>query len=78
MVHVEARVVDATHLELASPISGPPGRKVIVSLAEPDVRDAEDAAWRTVSSRGLAAAYGDAEPEYPPAMLREPNPEYQA
>lgn len=76
MVVVEARVVDATHLELTRPIDTPPGGKVIVSLLDPAREDSERDAWLSVSRSALESAYGDSEPEYTQGMIREPNPEY--
>jgi hypothetical protein len=76
MVIVEARVLDATHLELAKPISSPAGGTVLVSLAEPADSDTERAAWLAASAQGLDGAYEDSEPEYSADMIREPNPEY--
>ena len=78
MVLVLAKVVDATHLELSEPIAGPPGRKVLVSVAESSDEDADREQWLALSVEGLRSAYGDAEPEYSPAMVREQNPEYDA
>ena len=76
MVVVEARVIDATHLELTQPIDTPPGKKVVVSLVDPTREDSERDAWLTLSRGALASAYGDSEPEYTEGMIKEPNPEY--
>ena len=78
MVVLEARVLDATHLELTRPISTPSGGKVLVSLTEPGDTDDEHTAWLAASARSLAAAYGESEPEYIPNMVKESNPEYKA
>jgi hypothetical protein len=76
MVLVEARVVDATHLELARPIGTRRGGKVFVSVAEAGEKDAERQEWLAASSDRLGAAYADSEPDYTPSMLRESNPDY--
>ena len=76
MVVVEARVMDATHLELAKPIDTRPGEKVVVSLLDPTLEDSERDAWLSNSCGTLASAYGDSEPEYNHGMIKEPNPEY--
>jgi hypothetical protein len=76
MVIVEARVMDATHLELTRPIDTPPGAKVVVSLLDPAQENSERDAWLTLSRGALASAYGDSEPEYTQGMIKEPNPEY--
>lgn len=47
---------------------------VIVGGMENDA-DRED--WLLLSSQGLAAAYGDDEPEYPLSMIKESNPGYE-
>ncbi len=78
MVLVQAKVVDATHLELSKPIAGPLGRKVLVSVAESSDVDADREQWLALSVEGLRSGYGDSEPEYSPAMVRERNPEYEA
>ena len=76
MVLREARVLDSTHLELSSPIAGIRGRTVLVSVAEPAEQDAERRQWLAGSAASLQAAYGESEPEYTPAMVRESNPDY--
>jgi hypothetical protein len=76
MVVVEARVMDATHLELTRPTDTPTGGKVVVSVIDParEVNDRD--AWLSLSLGTLASAYGDSEPEYTQGMIKEPNPEY--
>ena len=76
MVVVEARVVDATHLELTKPIDTPPGGKVVVSVLDPAREDKDRDDWLSLSLGALASAYGDSEPEYTAGMVKEPNPEY--
>ncbi|NLE96135.1 MAG: hypothetical protein GX600_10735 [Dehalococcoidia bacterium] len=76
MVLMEARVTDATHLELSKPIPVERGRKVFVAVAESTEQVAERSHWLEGTIAGLHAAYGDTEPEYTPAMLRESNPDY--
>jgi hypothetical protein len=78
MVLLEARVVDATHLELSRPIGTRRGRKVFVSVAESGERDLERQEWLAASAERLGAAYSDSEPDYTPSMLREGNPDYGA
>lgn len=76
MIVVEARVLDATHLELAKPIGAPPGGRVLVSLAETGDAEAERSDWLAASSNSLSGAYGDAEPDYTLEMVRQRNPEF--
>ena len=76
MMLLKARVMDSTHLELSRPIATARGRTVLVSVAEPAEQDAERRQWLANSAASLQAAYGDSEPEYTPAMVRESNPDY--
>ena len=78
MVLVEARVVDATHLELSKPIAARRGRTVFVSVAESGEKDVERQEWLAASCDRLSAAYSDSEPEYTPSMVRELNQDYGA
>lgn len=45
MIVVEARVMDATHLELTRPIDTPPGGKVFVSLLDSAQGDRDRDDW---------------------------------
>jgi hypothetical protein len=76
MVFIEARVVDATHLELTRPIDSPPGGRVVVSVLDPGGEDKDRDEWLSLSSESWASAYGDFEPEYTQGMVKEPNPEF--
>ena len=78
MVLLEAKVMDSTHLELSRPIAVSRGRSVVIVVAEPAERSDERRQWIEGGAAGLQAAYGDAEPEYTPAMVRESNPGYEA
>jgi hypothetical protein len=75
MVVVEARVIDSTHLELAGPIDVHQGERVIVSVI--DSGDVEREAWTSFSGNRLQDAYGEEEPDYPLALVKESNPEYK-
>jgi hypothetical protein len=77
MVVVSAKIIDATHLELAKPIAASYGKAVRVFIAEADEEDNEYKQWLAFSLDGLQSAYGDSEPEYTAAMVKEPNPEYK-
>jgi hypothetical protein len=63
MAVLQAKVLDATHLELLEPIALAEGSRVVVSVADAD-QDDEHASWLEVSLKGLQAAYGDDEPDY--------------
>jgi len=76
MVVVKAKVVDSTHLELSQPIAAPGGETVLVSVAESGEQDDERVQWVATSAEALRSAYGESEPDYTPAMIRESNEEY--
>ncbi len=78
MILVQARVLDSTHLELASPIAACRGGNVFVVVTESSNADAERQQWLDGSSESLRSAYGDSEPEYTSSMVREANPGYGA
>jgi hypothetical protein len=48
---------------------------VLVTLAS--YEETERQSWLPLSVQGLAAAYGDDEPDYPAKLVKEPNPDYQ-
>jgi hypothetical protein len=76
MESIEARVVDARHLELASAIALPNGSRVRVIVGMADGEGGLQDDWRRYGMGGLSRAYGDDEPDYPESSVREPNPEY--
>ena len=76
MTVLEARMVDATHLELSEPIDLPPGRRLVVSGLEADEQVEERQGWLAASEESFLAAYSDSEPEYSLDLVKEPNPEY--
>jgi hypothetical protein len=73
MSAIRARVIDATHLELSSPLDLPLGHKVVISVTEVP-EDDERPQWLAASADSLRSAYGDSEPEYSLALLKERNP----
>jgi len=73
----EARVIDATHLELSRPLTARQGETVRVVVTRED-EDSLRKDWLTTSAASLNAAYGDCEPDYSSTTLREPNPDYSA
>lgn len=48
----------------------------LLIVVVPRSADAESEDWITFSSQGLNSAYGDQEPDYSLAALKEPNPDY--
>jgi hypothetical protein len=49
---------------------------VTVSVSEAGDEAIERKAWMLLSAEALGRAYTDTEPDYPPALVREQNPEY--
>ena len=76
MLRVQARVLDATHLELSEPIRARQGERIVVALPESEGDEGDRAAWLRVSAGTLRAAYGESEPQYGTDSIRERNPEY--
>ena len=76
MVVAKAKTIDPTHLELSKPIGAPEGGTVLVSVAEPSELDDERLSRLALSAQELCRAYGESEPEYSAAMVKERNPEY--
>ena len=77
MEMIEAQVLDAQHLKLSKRLDIPTGSKIFITITPPKDLAAEHEAWALLSSQGLAKAYGDDEPEYSPASIKKPNPEFQ-
>ncbi len=74
MTVLEARMIDATHLELSEPVDLPAGRKLVVSVVEAGESFDDRRQWLAASAAGLQDAYGDSEPDYSLDQVREPNP----
>lgn len=55
---------DGETIRLDEPFDLPKGTQVIVTVLDAGKSDRERAGWVDLSSRGLARAYGDSEPEY--------------
>ena len=77
MTILEARIVDATHLELSKPVDLPTGSKLVISVVELDTEIDQRSQWLAASERALGDAYGDADPDYSLDLIKEPNPEYE-
>lgn len=74
---IESQVMDPYHLQLSRPIQATPHSKVVVVVMAPDDLADEREFWYRLSEQGLEMAYGDDEPDYSLAIIKEPNPEYQ-
>ena len=77
MQMIESQVIDATHLELFQPIQIPPHSKIMIAVIAADDLADEREFWYQLADQGLAMAYGDDEPDYSLAVIKEPNPEYK-
>lgn len=77
MQMIESQVIDATHLELFQPIQIPPHSKIMIAVMAADDLADEREFWYQLADQGLAMAYGDDEPDYSLAVIKEPNPEYK-
>lgn len=64
---------DGQQIRLDEPFELEPGTPLTVVVPAKD-EDAERHDWFLLSSGGLEAAYGENEPEYSLAMIKEPNP----
>ena len=56
MIVIEARVMDARHLELKQPIDAASGGKVVVTVLDPAQGDKERDEWLSLSTGTIAAA----------------------
>ena len=66
---------DGEQIQLDDPFELRPNTKLLVTIIpEPD---AEQSAWLRASAEGLRGAYGENEPDYSLATIKEPNPKYE-
>ncbi len=66
---------NGTQVVLDEPFSLEPNVKLLVTIL-PTEADIERDDWLRLSAQSLESAYGDNEPEYSLADLKEANPEY--
>jgi hypothetical protein len=67
---------DGEQIRLDEPfVLTPQSRLLVIVISERS--EEEEEAWREMSKSSLAHAYGDAEPEYHTAMIRERNQDYE-
>jgi len=74
---LKATVVNPTHLALSRPIPVGPGQVVYVAFFHPEAEQNENSQWQATACETLAKAYGEDEPDYRAAMVKESNAEYQ-
>lgn len=66
---------DGKQILLDDPAELQPNTKLLVTVIQ--ALEPERETWLNFSAQGLAAAYGDDEPEYPETLVKESNPEYE-
>ena len=66
---------DGEQIRLDEPFRLEPDTPLAVTVLPKE--QAGDSEWSLLSARGLAAAYGEDEPDYSLDLIREPNPDYE-
>lgn len=66
---------DGRQVQFDEPIELPPNTKLLITVSS--MNDTDAMAWQELSAQGLAAAYGDDEPEYSLESLKEHNAHYK-
>ncbi len=67
---------DGEHILLDEPVKLEPNTRLIVTVLSPQDSDSDH--WLALSKKRLEAAYENDEEEYPLALIKEPNAEYEA
>lgn len=67
---------DGSQIQLDEPFEMEPDTRLMVTVLPKQEGDAERQDWRFLSRQGLQGAYGEEEPDYPLALLKEVNPDY--
>ncbi|HLQ46057.1 MAG TPA: hypothetical protein VK137_15055 [Planctomycetaceae bacterium] len=62
---------DGQYIQLDEPFELPRDASLLVTVLSPSPLEQERQAWFALSTARLAAAYGDAEPDYSDAVLTE-------
>lgn len=66
---------DGKQIILDDPYELQPDARLLVTVIH--APSTERNRWLKLSSQGLAAAYGDEEPDYSLTLIKEPNPTYE-
>ncbi len=77
MQTIEGQALDAAHIKLMQPISTKPGAKIIVIIPSAEDLADERNAWLQLCLQNLQRAYGENEPNYGVALMKEPDLAYQ-
>lgn len=67
---------DGSQIQLDQPFEMESDTKLMVTILPKQQQDAERQDWRFLSQQGLQGAYGEDEPDYSLALLKEVNPDY--
>ena len=66
---------DGEQIRLDVPFELQPNTKLIVTVLPQ--QEAEHTDWLALSSQGLERAYGEQEPDYESALIKQANPDYE-
>jgi len=69
---------DGKQIQVDEPIELAPGTPLIITVLPQQAEVQDSDFWSLLAQAGLERAYGNDEPEYGAAMIREPNPDYEA
>lgn len=69
---------DGEAIRLDEPLAMEADTTVIVAILAPQPVESEGELWARLARLNLERAYGVEEPDYSMAMLKEPNPSYEA
>jgi hypothetical protein len=77
MANVNLRAhFDGKQILLDEPFQIDPNARLVVIVLSDDDQERED--WGRLALQNLERAYGPDEPDYPPELIKEVNPEYDA
>ncbi len=68
---------DGQQIRVDEPFDLAPNTRLVVTVLPQEGSDETRDVWLHVSAQGLAAAYGENEPDYSPHMIKEDNPDYE-
>ena len=67
---------DGSRIQLDEPFEMEPDTRLMITVLPKQQEDDEQRDWRSLSQQGLQGAYGEEEPEYSLALLKEVIPDY--
>ena len=69
---------DGKQIQVDEPINLAPGTPLIITVLPLQAGMQDSEFWSLLAQDSLERGYGNDEPEYNVAMIREPNPNYEA